>query len=131
MTDDIDNAWRLVRADDDFSCDEAARVALAVAADVSRSPKDRADALFLLGQIARFFQPWRRSDAGLELFRRATTLSPDHVDSLLAQCELMMGDREHQVSDVHMLLDQVETLRAIMTHDQLQQLSDITKSLRM
>jgi hypothetical protein len=128
--DDIDNAWKLILRSDDASCDEAARLALCIADDAAREPEDRADALFLLAQVARFFQPWRTHDGGLGLLRRATSLFPNHVDSLLAQCEIVASTEHPDHSELGSLMARAEELRPTMTSDHLQQVADIERRLR-
>lgn len=62
---DLEQAWKLVESGTDDNCDSAARIALAIVDETAESASDRAEAMFILGQIARFLQPWRCPDDGI------------------------------------------------------------------
>ena len=125
MSQDVDLAWSLFCSGDKASLNEAWRIATAVADDVARSASERAEALFLLGQLARFLQPWRSSDEGFGYFERAIAIEPGHIDSLLAMCELHLKRSPVSGADIDKVMAQVEKARSSMSSENVRQLECI------
>ncbi len=127
MIPNMSDAWQLVSAEDDAQCSAAADIAMSIAHDCQRLPSDRADAMFLLGQVERFFQPWRSSDGGRSWFNSALSIWPSHLDSLLALCEIAVQSQPVDMITFDALLSRVESLRSFMTPDHERQLDDVRR----
>ncbi len=115
MKPELEQAWKLVESGTDDNCDSAARIALAIVDKTAESASDRAEAMFILGQIARFLQPWRCPDDGIAWFRGALRVMPSHLPSMLALCEIAVRARPVDIATLNDLTPQIESLRTSMT----------------
>ncbi len=120
----LEHAWKLVESGTDENCDSAARIALAVVENCTDTAEDRAEAMFMLGQIARFLQPWRCPDEGVSWFHSALRVLPSHIPSMLALCEIGARARPMDVATLDELLPRLESLRSSMSLGHVKQLED-------
>lgn len=126
MKRDREDAWTRVRsANDDFDFDAAARVALAIADDEAEAPEDRAEAMHLLGFIARWFQPWRCPDDGAILFRSALQVWPTHLAAMMSLCEVAAQQRPKDVATLNEFLPRIEAALASMPPGYIQRWNGI------
>ncbi|MFN7022029.1 MAG: hypothetical protein ACK4WH_11975 [Phycisphaerales bacterium] len=127
MKQDLERAWKLVELGTDDNCDSAATIALAVINDAVATACDRAEAMFMLGQIARFLQPWRCPDNGVVWFRSALHMHPSHIPSMLALCEIAVRSQPMDVVTLDELLPRLQSLGSSMTPGHEKQLEGVRR----
>ncbi len=129
MSDRLSRAWQLVSINDTKRCNESFDTAMRIANDTSASREERADAMFLLGQIERHFQPQRSEDEGTHWFDDAITIFPDHLDSVLARCEIALQLHGQDDATLQHLLSRVPAIESQMTPFQREQWAMILSKL--
>ena len=129
MKPELEVAWKMVESGTDENCDSAAIIALAIVHNSSESAEDKADAMFMLGQVARFLQPWRCPDDGVSWFRSALKQVPTHLPSLLALCEISVWAVPMDSSTLDELAPQVEAIRSSMLPGHEMQWADVRRRM--